>query len=92
MVSKAAIVFLLIGFLGMAYQATQLPPPNRSDNSNHVVSPRIKLSDGRNLAYIEGGVSKDKAKYSIIIVHGFGSSKDMNFPVPQVQPSNSLYN
>lgn len=90
MVSKAAIV-LLIGLLGMVYQATQLPPPNHNhsihdDDNYFVVSQRIKLSDGRYLAYRERGVTKDKAKHSIIIVHGFGSSKDMNFSTPQVIP------
>nr|KYP68739.1 hypothetical protein KK1_022380 [Cajanus cajan] len=83
MVSRAAIV-LLIGLLGMFYQATQLPPPNRPDSPNGVpASPRVRLSDGRYLAYREKGVPKDQAKHSIIIVHGFGSSKDMNFLAPQ---------
>ncbi|ANM61119.1 alpha/beta-Hydrolases superfamily protein [Arabidopsis thaliana] len=42
-------------------------------------SNRVKLRDGRFLAYKERGVPKEKAKYKIILVHGFGSSKDMNF-------------
>ncbi|VVA90483.1 unnamed protein product [Arabis nemorensis] len=45
-----------------------------SENSN-----RVKLRDGRFLAYRENGVPKEEAKYKIILVHGFGSSKDMNF-------------
>ena len=96
MVSRAAIL-LLMGLLGMVYQATQLPPPNRNNNDSpedggvRVVSPRIRLSDGRYLAYRERGVPKDKAKHKIIIVHGFGSSKEMNFLAPQVQISVSLY-
>jgi hypothetical protein len=49
-----------------------------------MVSPRIRLRDGRHLAYVERGVPKDKATYKIIIVHGFGSSKEMNFLAPQV--------
>ncbi|KAK4780149.1 hypothetical protein SAY87_016255 [Trapa incisa] len=44
---------------------------------------RVKLSDGRYLAYAERGVPLHKSKYRIIIVHGFGSSKEMNFPVSQ---------
>ncbi|CAN6877600.1 unnamed protein product [Brassica oleracea] len=44
------------------------------ENSN-----RVKLRDGRLLAYRESGVPKEEAKYKIILVHGFGSSKDMNF-------------
>ena len=86
MVSRAAIV-LLIGLVGMFYQGTQLPPPNNSDSSDDgvpVSPPRVRLRDGRYLAYREKGVPKDQAKHSIIIVHGFGSSKDMNFLAPQV--------
>ncbi|KAJ0235991.1 Alpha/beta-Hydrolases superfamily protein [Hirschfeldia incana] len=45
-----------------------------SANSN-----RVKLRDGRFLAYRESGVPKEDAKYKIILVHGFGSSKDLNF-------------
>lgn len=54
--------------------ADQPPNPQR----------RIKLRDGRYLAYKERGVSKDDAKFTIVLVHGFGSSKDMNFNVSQV--------
>ncbi|CAN6557217.1 unnamed protein product [Malus baccata var. baccata] len=46
-------------------------------------SPRIKLADGRHLAYRESGVPKNKANYKIIMVHGFGSSKEMSFLAPQ---------
>ncbi|KAJ1390260.1 Alpha/Beta hydrolase fold [Sesbania bispinosa] len=65
-------------------KGTQLSP-NQDDSTDDfpVVSPRIKLRDGRHLAYIERGVPKDIAKYKIIIVHGFGSSKEMNFLAPQ---------
>ncbi|CAG7870091.1 hypothetical protein BRARA_F02013 [Brassica rapa] len=44
---------------------------------------RIKLRDGRYLAYKERGIPKDDAKFTIVLVHGFGSSKDMNFNVSQ---------
>ncbi|VVA90482.1 unnamed protein product [Arabis nemorensis] len=43
-------------------------------------SKRVKLRDGRFLAYVEEGVPKEEAKHKIIIVHGFGCSKNMNFP------------
>ncbi|QCD88047.1 Alpha/Beta hydrolase fold [Vigna unguiculata] len=83
MVSRGAKV-LLIGFLGMFCQDTQLPPPKPNDSADGVqVSPKVRLRDGRYLAYREKGVPKDQAKHSIIIVHGFGSSKDMNFLAPQ---------
>ena len=48
-------------------------------------SKRVKLSDGRFLAYRESGVPKEEAKYKIILVHGFGSSKDMNFSASKVK-------
>ncbi|KOM50557.1 hypothetical protein LR48_Vigan08g138400 [Vigna angularis] len=83
MVSRGAKV-LLIGLLGMFCQGTQLPPPKPNDSADGVhVSPKVRLRDGRYLAYREKGVPKDQAKHIIIIVHGFGSSKDMNFLAPQ---------
>lgn len=96
MVSKTAVVSL-IGLLGMVYQATQLPPPPKSDppggfvvdidvedNGDGLVdAARIRLSDGRYLAYREKGVSKNESNYRIVLVHGFGSSKEMNFPASQ---------
>jgi hypothetical protein len=53
-------------------------------------SNRVKLRDGRFLAYKERGVPKEKAKYKIILVHGFGSSKDMNFSASKVKMLNIL--
>ena len=45
---------------------------------------RVKLRDGRFLAYKERGVPKNEAKYKIILIHGFGSSKEMNFSASKV--------
>ncbi|KAJ8749893.1 hypothetical protein K2173_013808 [Erythroxylum novogranatense] len=69
----------LILVILMVYQATQLQSPDDSPGG----SPRIRLKDGRHLAYREKGVPKNGAKYKIIIVHGFGSSKEMDFLAPQ---------
>ncbi|GAB2274614.1 hypothetical protein Dimus_009383 [Dionaea muscipula] len=55
----------------------------KSMDDPQITSPRIKLSDGRHLAYRETGVPKSEAVYKIIIAHGFGSSKDMSFLAPQ---------
>ncbi|KAL5583044.1 hypothetical protein UlMin_015486 [Ulmus minor] len=87
-VPRTGVVVLVMGFLGILYLATQLPPPPHSSSALPVddlslTSPRIRLSDGRFLAYSERGVSKNKSKYKIIIIHGFGSSKEMNFHAPQ---------
>ncbi|XP_043700568.1 uncharacterized protein LOC122651297 [Telopea speciosissima] len=84
MLTRIAVV-LLVGLLGWAYQTTQPPPPKicGSPGGPSVTSPRIKLSDGRHLAYRESGVPKDKAKYRILFVHGFGVSKDFSLPSSQ---------
>jgi hypothetical protein len=79
-------VALAVGFLGWACQALKPPPPKicGSPDGPPITSPRVKLSDGRHLAYRESGVPKEEAKYKIIAVHGFDSSKDLGLPVPQV--------
>lgn len=70
---------------GMVYQETELPPPQSDQSPDNPPgnAPRIKLRDGRYLAYREQGVPKNQSKYNVIIVHGFGSSKEMNFLAPQ---------
>ena len=55
-----------------------------STTSDESSALRIKLSDGRYLAYREKGVPKSKSNYRVIIVHGFGSSKEMSFVAPEV--------
>ncbi|KAK6926584.1 Alpha/beta hydrolase fold-1, partial [Dillenia turbinata] len=88
MISKAAIV-LMMSLLGFAYQAAQPPPPNSTTDSSPdgeqppFTSLRIRLDDGRCLAYRERGVPRKESKHQIIIVHGFGSSKEMNFQTSQ---------
>ncbi|KAF8397900.1 hypothetical protein HHK36_016825 [Tetracentron sinense] len=78
-------VVVVVGILGLAYQATKPPPPKicGSPGGPPVTSPRIRLSDGRSLAYKEKGVPKEVAKYKIIVIHGFDSSKDVNLAASQ---------
>lgn len=61
-----------------------------SSSSSLDLSGRIKLRDGRYLAFKERGVSKNQSKYKIIIVHGFASNKEMNFMASQVNTSKTL--
>ncbi|XP_047308309.1 uncharacterized protein LOC124911829 [Impatiens glandulifera] len=76
---------LFLGCCGVSYQPKQqaitAAPSISSDSLEDPTSStlRVKLSDGRYLAYKEKGVSKHESNYKVIIVHGFGSSKDMNF-------------
>ncbi|XP_042475548.1 uncharacterized protein LOC122057498 [Macadamia integrifolia] len=74
---KKLSIILLIGILAWTYQAIQPPPPKicGSPDGPPVTAPRIKLRDGRHLAYKENGVPRDTAKYKIIFVHGFGSCR-----------------
>ncbi|XP_065855272.1 uncharacterized protein [Euphorbia lathyris] len=74
--TKVLLVFA-VGILAWGYQTIQ-PPPTKicgSPGGPSITGPRIKLRDGRYLAYKEHGVSKDVAKYKIIFLHGFGSSR-----------------
>ncbi|GMG98449.1 hypothetical protein Nepgr_000289 [Nepenthes gracilis] len=80
----AALVFGASSLI-WAYKSITPPPPKicGKPNGPPVTSPRIKLSDGRNLAYKEHGVPRQSAKYRVIIVHGFDSSKDLYLPLSE---------
>lgn len=78
---------LIAGVILYVYRSTKPPPPKicGTPNGPAVTSPRIKLSDGRHLAYRERGVAKENAEYKVIVVHGFDSSKDIYLPLSQVR-------
>jgi len=58
---RTIVVVLFIGFLAWAYQVTQSPPPKicGSPDGPPITAPRIKLRDGRHLAYKEHDVPRD---------------------------------
>ncbi|KAK9170422.1 hypothetical protein Syun_002562 [Stephania yunnanensis] len=58
--SSESALLLFIGIVSWAYQAIQIPPPKQcgSQDGPPVTAPRIKLRDGRYLAYKEHGVPK----------------------------------
>ncbi|PKI40522.1 uncharacterized protein LOC116211963 [Punica granatum] len=82
---QVAAAVLLAGGFGYVYKSLVPPQPKvcGSPGGPPVTSPRIKLSDGRHLAYRERGVPRDKAKHKVILVHGFDSSKDLYIPLSQ---------
>lgn len=66
----------LVGLAAWIYQQAIQPPPPKicgSPGGPAVASSRIKLKDGRHLAYLEAGVPKEKANFNIVFVHGFYS-------------------
>ncbi|KAK8593561.1 hypothetical protein V6N13_042863 [Hibiscus sabdariffa] len=71
------LLVLSAGILAWAYQAIQPPLPKTcgSTDGPPVTASRIKLKDGRHLAYKEHGVSRDAAKYKIVHVHGIDSCR-----------------
>ncbi|XP_030925526.1 uncharacterized protein LOC115952485 [Quercus lobata] len=74
---KQSVALFFVGILAWAYKATQPPPPKicGSPDGPPVTAARIKLSDGRHLAYKEHGVPKEMANYKIVFVHGFDSCR-----------------
>lgn len=80
-------VAVVVCLIGWAYVAILKPPPTKvcgTPGGPPVTSPRVRLSDGRHLAYKEAGVPKEDAKYKVIIMHGYASSKDFNLIFSQV--------
>ncbi|XP_021910826.1 uncharacterized protein LOC110824586 [Carica papaya] len=85
--TKILLVFF-VGSLAWAYQAIQSPPPKicGSPDGPPVTAPRIKLRDGRYLAYKEHGVPKDKANYKIVYVHGIDGCRHDSLLVNNLSP------
>lgn len=74
---RKLVLVSFVGFLAWAYQAVQPPQPKipGSPGGPPIIAPRIKLRDGRHLAYKEYGVPKEKAKFKIVYIHGFDSCR-----------------
>lgn len=80
------VVGVLVGIVSYGYLALR-PPPSKICGSLRgppVTSPRVKLDDGRHLAYKESGLPKEKADHKFIFVHGFNDSKDFKVPLSEV--------
>ncbi|GMH09931.1 hypothetical protein Nepgr_011772 [Nepenthes gracilis] len=94
---KNILLVLLVGCLAWGYQAIRPPPPKICGSSGGppITAPRIKLSDGRHLAYKEYGVPNEKAKYKFIFVHGFDCYRNhavvATYLSPEIVQSLGLY-
>ncbi|KAL0460786.1 UNVERIFIED_CONTAM: hypothetical protein Slati_0705800 [Sesamum latifolium] len=78
-------VGLVVGVLGYVYVALRPPSPKicGSPGGPPVTSPRVRLGDGRHLAYKERGLPKEQAKHKIILVHAFGDSKGFKLRISE---------
>ncbi|AQL10360.1 alpha/beta-Hydrolases superfamily protein [Zea mays] len=67
----------LVGQLGEWLCRAALPPPRvcGAPGGPPVTVRRVRLRDGRHLAYEESGVPKEVARYRIIFSHGFAGSR-----------------
>jgi hypothetical protein len=77
------LAFVLL--LALAYRQLQAPPPKipGTPGGPPVTSPRVRLQDGRHLAYYESGVPREEARHKIIFMHGFDSCR---YDVLRVSP------
>ncbi|KAJ4865818.1 alpha/beta-Hydrolases superfamily protein [Raphanus sativus] len=81
------MMLLLLAVVGLVsyyiYKSIKPPPPIPLPENVSKISPRIKLSDGRHIAYKELGFPKDEAENKIIVVHGYSNSKNVDLYTTQ---------
>ncbi|XP_021728666.1 uncharacterized protein LOC110695748 [Chenopodium quinoa] len=86
--SSKIFVVVIVVCLTWADRAFRPPPPKvcGMPGGPPVTAPRIKLRDGRYLAYKEYGVPKDEAKHHFVFIHGFDSCRLHAFIATEVSP------
>lgn len=87
-----AMLGSLAGWLSRTVQPA--PPPPRvcgTEGGPPVTAPRVRLRDGRHLAYCESGVPKDKARFKVVFSHGFTGSREDSVRASQVGVSSALF-
>ncbi|XP_048504439.1 uncharacterized protein LOC104898446 [Beta vulgaris subsp. vulgaris] len=79
---------VMVACLAWADKALRPPPPKLlgSPGGPLITAPRVKLKDGRHLAYKEYGLPNEKAKHKFIFIHGFDSSRLRAFIATEVSP------
>ncbi|KAF8380298.1 hypothetical protein HHK36_027780 [Tetracentron sinense] len=73
----ATLTLTIIVFSSWFYILIQPPKPDicGTPGGPPITAKRIRLRDGRSLSYFETGVSKDIAKFKIVLAHGFTGSR-----------------
>ncbi|CAM6018662.1 unnamed protein product [Sphagnum balticum] len=75
-----SVLLLLVAVAATLVFKSITPPPPKLLNSSSpdgltVTAPRVRMRDGRFLAYKERGVPREMAQYHVISVHGYGRSR-----------------
>ncbi|CAN1747753.1 hypothetical protein LINPERHAP1_LOCUS3182 [Linum perenne] len=73
-----AVLVLSMLLVSWVYQILYPPSPKicgSTPNGPPITGPRIKLRDGRHLAYKEFGLPKQVAKFKLVFIHGFFSCR-----------------
>ncbi len=86
-----SVLLLLVAVAASLVFKTITPPPPKLLNSSSpdglaVTAPRVRMRDGRFLAYKERGVPREMAQYHLISVHGYGRSRHDIFRASEVGP------
>lgn len=75
----APVGAVVAGALGRWIRGAVPPPPAArvcgTPGGPPVTAPRVRLRDGRHLAYAESGVRKEDARFKVVISHGFTGSR-----------------
>lgn len=98
MLKNVGVIVLIVIVVTCIFQYN-LPPPPRIcglPGGPAITAQRVKLRDGRYLAYKETGVPKESSKFKIIFVHGFGSYRHhvavaANLPLVNYHPPFKFY-
>ncbi|XP_062206199.1 uncharacterized protein LOC133908089 [Phragmites australis] len=77
--TPVGLLVLMVAALvvGWFVNAVRPPPPTPcgTPGGPPVTAPRVRMRDGRYLAYAESGVSRDRARFKVVYSHGFSGSR-----------------
>lgn len=76
-VTPAPATALLGSLAGWMSRAVEPPAPRPcgTEGGPPVTATRLRLRDGRHLAYCESGVPKEEARFKVVFSHGFTGSR-----------------
>jgi hypothetical protein len=85
-VTPAPATALLGSLAGWMSRAVEPPAPRPcgTEGGPPVTATRLRLRDGRHLAYCESGVPKEEARFKVVFSHGFTGSREDSVRASQV--------